>query len=111
MYFLAQSICEMESLNPVWNVVGFIIKALWIGIPLLMIILGTIDLGKAVIASKEDEVKKAWKAFGRRLLYTVAVFLVVWIVGVVLSTVSNIGEGAVNYNEAGWKACWNKIIK
>lgn len=111
MYFLAQSICEMESLNPVWNVVGFIIKALWIGIPLLMIILGTIDLGKAVIASKEDEVKKAWKAFGRRLLYTVAVFLVVWIVGIVLSTVASVGEGAVNYNEASWKTCWNKIIK
>jgi len=110
MYFLAQSICEMKSLDPVWEVVGFILKALWIGIPLLMIILGTIDLGKAVIASKEDEVKKAWKAFGRRLLYTVAVFLVVWAVGAVLSLAANIGGDAVNYNEANWKACWKKII-
>lgn len=110
MYFLAQNICQMESLNPVWNVVGFIIKALWIGIPVLMIILGTIDIGKAVISSKEDEAKKAWKTFGRRLLYTVAVFLVVWIVGAVLSFAADMGGNAVTV-DAGWKTCWNKIIK
>ena len=110
MYFLAQSICEMESLNPIWNVIGFIVKAIWIGIPILLIIFGMIDLGKAVIASKEDEVKKATKAFGKRFLYAVAVFLVVWLVQVVLSTVASVGEGAVNYDEASWKACWNKII-
>ena len=111
MYFLAESICAMESLNPVRKVVGFVVKTLWIGIPLLMIILGMIDLGKAVVAIKEDEVKKAWKAFGRRLLYTVAVFAVVWIVGLVLNTVSDIGDGAIGYDESSWKACWNKIMK
>lgn len=113
MYFLAQSICEMESLNPLWNVIGFIVKAIWIGIPILLIVFGMIDLGKAVIASKEDEVKKATKAFGKRFIYAVAVFLVVWLVGFVLSTVSSVanegGNQVVNYGE-GWKACWNKII-
>ena len=109
MYFLAQSICEMSSLDPVWNIVGFVVKSLWIGIPLLMIILGMLDLGKAVVASKEDEVKKAWKAFGRRLLYTVAVFAVVWVVGLVLNTAASVGEDAVDYSET-WKACWTKIM-
>lgn len=112
MYFLAESICEMESLNPLWNVVGFIVKAIWIGIPIILIVLGMIDLGKAVIASKEDEVKKATKAFGKRFIYAVAVFLVVWLVSFVLSTVASVGEGAVeDYNEADWKACWCKITK
>ena len=111
MYFLAQSICEMSSLDPVWNVIGFIVKAIWIGIPILLIIFGMLDLGKAVIASKEDEIKKATKAFGKRFLYAVCVFLVVWLVQVVLSTVATIGEGAVEYDEASWKACWNKIVK
>ena len=111
MYFLAQSICEMESLNPLWNIIGFIVKAIWIGVPILLIIFGMIDLGKAVIASKEDEVKKAWKAFGRRFLYAVGVFVVVWLVGFVFSTVADIvGEETVDYDEASWKACWNKII-
>lgn len=110
MYFL-ESICEMSSLDPVWNIVGFIVKAIWIGVPILLVIFGMLDLGKAVIASKEDEVKKAWKAFGRRLLVAIGVFAVVWIVGLVFNMVADIGEGAINYDEASWKACWNKIIK
>ena len=110
MYFLA-SICEMSSLDPIWNIVGFIVKAIWIGVPILLIIFGMIDLGKAVIASKEDEVKKAWKAFGRRLLVAIAVFAVVWAVGAVFSLAADLGGDALKgYNEASWKACWNKII-
>lgn len=109
MYFL-ESICEMESLNPLWNVIGFFVKAIWIGIPILLIIFGMLDLGKAVIASKEDEVKKATKAFGKRFLYAVGVFLVVWLVQFVLGMAASIGEDAVNYDEASWKACWNKIV-
>jgi len=111
MYFLA-NICEMSSLDPIWNIVGFIVKTIWIGVPILLIIFGMIDLGKAVIASKEDEVKKAWKAFGRRFLVAVAVFAVVWAVGAVFSLVADIGGDAVDATQmTGWKACWNKIIK
>lgn len=72
MYFLV-SICDTQF-QPIWSVVGFIVKSIWIGIPILLIVLGMIDLGKAVIASKEDEVKKATKAFERdsymQLLYS-----------------------------------------
>ena len=111
MYFLAQSICSMASLDPIWNIVGFIVKAIWIGVPILLIIFGMIDLGKAVIASKEDEVKKATKAFGKRFLYAVGVFAVVWMVQFVLSTVASVaGKDAVNYDETGWQACWKNII-
>ena len=111
MYFLDYAgVCVDPNLNPVWNVVGFIVKAIWIGIPILLIIYGMIDLGKAVIASKEDEIKKATKAFGKRFLYAVLVFAVVWIVQFVLSTVANVaGPDAVDYNESSWKACWCKI--
>lgn len=111
MYFLDYvGICADPNLDPLWNVIGIVINALWIGIPIILIILGSIDLGKAVIASKDDEVKKAQKSFVRRLIYAVAVFLVVWLVKFVLSTVANIaGDGTLNYNENDWTACWNKI--
>lgn len=114
MYIL-ETICERQALDPIWNVVGFIVNAIMIGVPILLIVLGMIDLGKAVIASKEDEVKKATKAFTKRFLYAVGVFAVVWIVTVVLSTVSGLGitsdDQGNTYNEADWKLCWCKIRK
>lgn len=109
MNFLV-SICSSDY-QPIWNVVGFIVKTIWIGVPILLIVLGMVDLGKAVIASKEDEVKKATKAFGKRFLYAVAVFLVVWLVGTVLSLVTNVvGDEYVDTND-DWKCCWDMAIK
>lgn len=108
-----ESICDMPNLEPVWNIVGFIVKTIWFGVPVLLIILGSIDLGKAVIASKEDEVKKAWKAFGRRFLYAAAVFAVVWIVTIVLNMVSGLGLTNGNgtaVDVTGWGKCWEQII-
>lgn len=110
MNFLV-SICDTQF-SPIWNVVGFIVKAIWIGVPILLIIYGMIDLGKAVIASKEDEVKKATKMFGKRFLYAVCVFLVVWLVGFVLNIVSDVAEDAsIIENENDWRCCWDMAIK
>lgn len=109
MYFLVDSICTMDNLDPLWNVLGFLIKTIWYGVPVLLIVLGMVDLGKAVVASKEDEVKKATKAFGKRFLYAVGVFLVVWIVTIVLNLVANLGGDKVD-GTAGWSTCWDKIM-
>ena len=40
-----------------------------------------IDLGKAVVASKDDEIKKAAKALGMRALAGVLIFFIPTIVG------------------------------
>ena len=47
-------ICTDPEFAPIWNVVGIVINIIWIGVPILLIVLGSIDLGKAVISSKED---------------------------------------------------------
>ena len=86
------------NLKPVMTLVGYIVHAIWIGVPIALIIFGMIDLGKAVIASKEDEVKKATKAFGKRFLYAVGVFAVVWLVTFVLNIVSGLGIEGVDKN-------------
>lgn len=105
MYFL--DICGNPNLAPLWNVVGTVINIIWIGVPILLIVLGSIDLGKAVISSKEDEVKKAKKALLNRVIYAVLVFCVVWIVGIVMDAISSIGiEGA---DTTTWRTCWKQI--
>ena len=105
MYFL--DICGNPNLAPLWNVVGTVINIIWIGVPILLIVLGSIDLGKAVISSKDDEVKKAKKARLNRIRYAVLVFCVVWIVGIVMDAISSIGiEGT---DTTTWRTCWKQI--
>lgn len=80
-----------------------------IGVSIILIILGMLDLGKAVISSKEDEVKKATKAFGKRFLYAVGVFAVVWLVTFVFDTVNSATGGEINPGQANWRTCWDQI--
>lgn len=79
---------------------------LQIGIPIILIVLGTLDLGKAVIASDEKQVKEAQGKLIKRCIYAVAVFFIVTLVNVVLSMVSTTAGDAVTGME-DWRACWN----
>lgn len=100
-------ICTDPEFAPIWNVVGTVINIIWIGVPILLIVLGSIDLGKAVISSKEDEVKKAKKSLINRFIYAVLVFCVVWIVQIVMGAISKIGiEGS---DTTSWANCWKLI--
>ena len=107
MYSLV-NVCTNEY-APIWNVVGIIIKVIWIGVPIALIVLGSIDLGKAVISSKEDEVKKAKKALLNRFLYAVLVFCVVLIVTLVMGAISKIGIN--DTDTTSWSTCWDLIMK
>lgn len=73
-----------------------VIDILKIVIPIALILYGLMDLGKAVIAGKEDEMKKAQGTLIRRVIYAVAVFLVV--------TVVTFATGLVGSSD--WQSCW-----
>lgn len=66
-------------------------------IPILLIIWGTIDLGKAVVASKEDDIKKAQGMLIKRIIAAVIVFLLVLLTMFI--------TGLVGGTE--WKSCWD----
>lgn len=108
MYFLDG--CP-AGLEPILGIVNYVINAIMIGVPILLIIFGMIDIGKAVISSKDDEVKKATKAFGRRFLAAVGVFAIVWLVTFVFTTIASATNDAVNPDEANWQSCWTQIRK
>ncbi len=74
----------------------------WV-VPVLLIIFGTLDLAKAVIAGKEDEMKAAQKIFFRRVVYAVAVFLVATLVTFVWKLLpANATDGI------SWDDCWEQ---
>ena len=67
------------------NIVSTIILVIKFGVPILLIIFGMLDLGKAVIASKEDEIKKGQQMFIKRLIAAIIVFFVITVVQVVVN--------------------------
>lgn len=66
------------------NITSTIVTAIQIAVPIMLIIWGMLDFGKAVAAGKDDEIKKAQGLFTKRLVAAIIVFLVVVIVRFVL---------------------------
>ena len=69
------------------------------GIPFILIIYGLLDLGKAVMAGKEDEMKGAQKILIKRVMYAIATFVVVTLVVYIFGL---IGQGS----GSPWHDCW-----
>ena len=59
---------------------GHIMNFIKILVPIIIIVMGSIDFIKAVIAQKEDEMKKSQSIFIKRLIYGVATFFVISII-------------------------------
>ncbi len=95
---IATQICS--DLSPVWQVVGYVFWLLKIIIPIIIIIFGAIDLGKAVIASKDDEIKKSVKSLAFRAIAGVVIFFIPTLVGTIFSLVGEFGteEYKAEYN-------------
>ena len=73
-------------------------------IPIVLIILGTIDLGKAVIASDDKEVKAAQGRLIKRFIYEALIFFVTTLVSVLMDLVSKGGDDAGD--TTSWQSCW-----
>lgn len=76
---------DIDIDNKIPNTVHLVIVFLQIAVPVLLVIFGMIDLIKAIIAGKEDEIKKNQNVFVRRLITGVLVFFVVVVVRLVFS--------------------------
>lgn len=97
-----------QSLMPIIRIVrDGILPLIQIGIPIVLIVLGTIDLGKAVIASKEDEIKNAQKMLIKRCIYAAAVFFVVTLVTIVFNLLATTKDSDITSGTYNWQTCWN----
>ncbi len=83
-------------------IVSTVVLIIKIAVPVLLIIFGMLDLGKAVVASKEDEIKKGQQTFIKRAVAAVIVFFVIQIVQIILRFVSG-GEESIT-------SCFNCFI-
>ena len=89
----------------IWRFIGNIVRILQIAIPVIIILLGTLDLGKAVMAGEDKKIKEAQKTFIRRLIYGVAIFFIFTIVKVIF------GLLGVETEKGDSKICWDCATK
>lgn len=80
----------------IWELLGLVVRILQFVIPVIIILLGTIDLAKAVMAGKDDEIKNAQKMFIKRLIYGVVVFFVVLIVQAVFGLIGKASDSTAS---------------
>lgn len=71
------------------DIVSLLVTLIKIGVPVLLIVFGMLDLGKAVMAQKEDEIKKGQQLFVKRLIAAAIVFFVVVIVKLLVGLVAD----------------------
>ena len=95
---------SFEGMFP--QAVYIIVTIIKIGVPILLVVLGMIDLGKSVMAQKEDEIKKGQSIFIKRLIAAILVFLVVIVVQIVVRFIAS----DKNNEKANISSCLNCFI-
>lgn len=99
---LDTNICE--TIYPVVKILKTILDVIQIGIPIILILMGTIDLGKAVLSSDDKAIKESTSRLVKRVIAAVAVFFVVTIVKLIMGIVSDSNiDGA---DAKSWLDCW-----
>ena len=75
-------------------VTSTIVTIIKIGIPIVLIFLGMLDLGKAVMANDEKVMKEAQGRLIKRFIYAIIIFLLVAIVQMIFNMIAVAGEGS-----------------
>lgn len=104
--FLLDSFCQTS--REMWQIVGKVLFIFKIVIPLLIIVFGMIDLGKAVISSEEKEIKNATTSIMRRLIAAIVIFFVPTIVDAIFNMINDFDS---DKNQAGYNICEKCLTK
>lgn len=108
--FLIGAADPCGGLGPIVNVLYAVLKIFWILIPIALIVFGTIDLGKAVIASDEKEVKAAQGRLIKRFIYAALVFFVPMLVSAVMGLLADGNIRNDNTTDTvSWSRCYQYI--
>lgn len=75
------------------STISTVVNIIKIGIPILLVIFGMVDLGKAVMSNDEKEMKGAQTKLIKRVLYAVLIFFIFAIVQWIVSIVDDNAQG------------------
>ena len=87
------------------GIVSLVINIIKIGVPIILVVLGMIDMGKAVASQKEDEIKKGQKILLSRCIAAGITFFVVAIVQLLVGLVTKGTAQATGEKDDIWSNC------
>ncbi len=97
--------CNDSDIKSIIKTVKTVYNLLRYSVPIILIIMGSIDFLKATIAGKDDEIEKHKKVFMNRLFLAIVIFMLLSI----FQLTTNILEHAGVANSNSWVECWNHI--
>ena len=97
-----------NNTHQVLSLIGWVLVVFKIAIPLIIIVVGLIDLGKAAVSSKPEEIKKSVGSLLWRLVGGVAIFFVPVIIMTIFGWVS--GYTSAKSTIPDWNVCYDCIV-
>ncbi len=94
-------------------IIKFILKVLYWVVPLIIIVLGTIDLLKVVTSSGINDSKEtttATKTFFKRICFGLAIFIVPFVVELIFD-LFQMALGNAAEDSSSWLTCWKEVDK
>ena len=88
----------MTTLKTIYNL-------LRVAVPVILVILGSVDFLRATIAGKDDEIEKHRKRFINRLIIAGMIFMLLS----VFQLTANVLQKAGVTDSKSWVECWNSI--
>lgn len=105
-----QMCCNMR---PFLNILRYVIVIIQFSVPLLLIVLGTVDMFKAMTSGDEKENKKVVDTFVKRLIYGVMIFLVPFLVRLVFKVLNDniLNNQKEEVDSMSWLSCFNYAME
>ena len=103
--------CGNSDLLTILGVIRTVIRVITFVIPIILIVMGVMDLSKVVTAGGDDDKasKTALKRFGTRVIYAVVIFLIPTIISLIFNILpSNVFGSGANGVDYTWKDCWDE---
>ena len=99
LFQILDGVCTNDDLKTILGVIRLALNAVKLIIPIVLIILGTVDLSKAVISGKSDATSKQVTSLVKRIVAGVIIFFVPTIVSAAFSLVDGYSKVANKFSK------------
>ena len=97
---MARTYCDCGNVTripkKIPELTSYIMTIVQIAVPVILVIIGSIDLIKGITSQKDDEIKKNQKIFIKRLIVAVLIFFIIVIVKFIISLVADSSSGNIS---------------